>query len=282
MRPLRDPAPSRLAYRLQRLMLTPGVKTALRFGLPSATLALFVAVWVSDEGNRQTVTDSVSQVRRQIEERPEFMVRLMSVETPSDHVADNIRTLLHLDLPTSSFDLDLAAMQSAVETLDAVAGADVHIRSGGVLEIVVDERIPAVVWRTGEGLTLLDAAGHKVATLDARLERADLPLIAGEGADARISEALKLIAAAQPISGRLRGLVRIGERRWDVALDRGQRIMLPETDARIALERVIAMDAAQDLLARDVSAIDFRNPARPVLRLSETAMETLHETGWAK
>jgi hypothetical protein len=59
---------------------------------------------------------------------------------------------------------------------------------------------------------------------------------------------------------RLRGLVRIGERRWDVVLDRDQRILLPADRRRGALERVIALDEAHELLARDIAVVDMRNP----------------------
>jgi cell division protein FtsQ len=73
----------------------------------------------------------------------------------------------------------------------------------------------------------------------------------------------------------LRGLVRVGERRWDVVLDRDQRILLPEADPVPALERVIALDEATELLARDVAVVDMRNPSRPTLRLTAAAMEEL-------
>ncbi|MCB1342496.1 MAG: cell division protein FtsQ, partial [Pseudooceanicola sp.] len=101
----------------------------------------------------------------------------------------------------------------------------------------------------------------------------DLPLIAGEGADARVAEALELVQAAKPLGGRLRGLVHVGERRWDVVLDREQRIQLPTDQPVAALERVIALDQAQDMLGRDVSVVDMRIEARPTLRMTEAAMQ---------
>ena len=64
-----------------------------------------------------------------------------------------------------------------------------------------------------------------------------------------------------------------------MVLDRDQRIMLPEEAAETALKKAIQLDVAQDLLERDLSVVDFRNPARPVMRLGMTAIETLYETG---
>ena len=55
--------------------------------------------------------------------------------------------------------------------------------ASGVLEIRAIERVPVVVWRSGRGLELLDQNGVRVAEVDSRLRRPDLPLIAGDGAD---------------------------------------------------------------------------------------------------
>jgi cell division protein FtsQ len=99
-----------------------------------------------------------------------------------------------------------------------------------------------------------------------------LPLIAGEGADLAATEALALMDAAGPLTKRLRGLVRVGDRRWDMVLDRDQRLLLPSDRPVQALERLLALDQAEDLLARDLVAIDLRDEKRPVLRLGEDAL----------
>ena len=280
MRPMRDPAPSRLAYRMNRLMLTPAFRRFLRYGLPVLIVASVVLIWGSDEARRQDAVDRIAELRRQIEERPEFMVRMMAIERASPPVAVEIRSVLPLDFPVSSFDLDLDELQKSVETIDAVAAASVRIRQGGVLEVSVEERQPAVIWRSAEKLELLDRTGHTVAPLAARTDRPDLPLIAGEGAKDHVAEALRLIALAGPVEGRLRGLLRVGERRWDIVLDRDLRVQLPENDPVTALQKVMALDAAQDLLARDISVVDFRNPARPVVRLTPSAIAALYDIYW--
>jgi cell division protein FtsQ len=68
-------------------------------------------------------------------------------------------------------------------------------------------------------------------------------------------------------------LVRVGERRWDIVLDRGQRIMLPQDQPVLAVERLLAIDAAEDLMARDFTHLDLRNQERPTIRLSQAALE---------
>lgn len=273
----RDPAPSRVAYRMHRVWLTPLYRALLRVGLPVFVGLTALGWYVSDEANRIAITDKVAELRRTVEERPEFTVKLMAIEGASPVVDQAIRAILPIDFPLSSFDLDLEEIQSTVAALDVVEDASVRIRPGGVLEIALVERMPALVWRNGSRLELLDATGHRVATLTDRTARPDLSVIAGEGAEDAVPEALNLIAAAAPISDQLRGLVRVGERRWTLVLTDDRQIYLPETNPVRALEQVIALDEAQDLFARDIAVVDMRNPLRPTLRLTPPAVEELRQ-----
>jgi cell division protein FtsQ len=267
-----DPAPSRWSYRLQRLWLTPMFRVLFRVGLPVLLIGSVAGLYFSDEARRGALIGVFTDMRDAFEQRPEFRVSLTSVEGASPELAEAVRARLGLTLPASSFDLDLDAARQRVEGLDAVAQAELRVRSGGVLQVLITERVPALVWRQGDALALLDATGHRVAGLAARGDRPDLPLVAGDGAEVATPEALEILAAAEPILPRVRGLVRVGERRWDLVLDRNQKIMLPAVGAVPALERLIVLDKAEDLLARDLLTVDLRIENRPVLRLAPNAL----------
>ena len=271
----RDPAPSRAAYRMHRLWLTPVFRALLRVGVPAFVLTMGFGLYLADDARRGALGDKVAAMTRSVQERPEFMVTLMAVDGASEPLAAAIRNLVQVEFPVSSFALDLEAMRAAVETIDAVKSADLRIRAGGILQVDVTERDPAMVWRSAQGLFLLDETGHRIAGLTVRDARPDLALIAGEGAEAAVPEALALMAAAAPVAGRIRGLVRMGERRWDLVLDREQRILLPEDEPVAALERVMALDQAEDILERDLMVVDMRNPQRPTLRLAGDALARL-------
>ena len=271
----RDPAPTRIGYRLRRLWLTPIFRQTIRIGLPMVMVGAGLAWAVSQESLRLAVHDKIAEIRLSIEERPEFSVNLMAIDGATDSIADDIREIVPVDFPISSFDLDLAGMQDRIAELDAVLRVDIRVRRGGVLHVQIEERVPAAVWRLGRDLELLDALGHRVAVIGARTDRPKLPLLAGLGAEKQVPEALELLAIAGPVAPRIRGLVRIGERRWDVVLDRGQRILLPENNAVQALLQVMALSEAKDLLARDIVAVDMRNESRPTIRLAPQAIEEL-------
>lgn len=273
----RDPAPSLWSYRWNRLWLTPTFRVAVRVGLPIVLIAASVGIFAASESRRASVVAVYEDLRGQFQSRPEFMVNLIAVEGASPVLSEAIRVGMALNLPQSSFDIDLEATRARIETFDAVKRADLRILPGGVLQVNVTEREPALVWRAPDGVWLIDADGNRVAAISARTLRGDLPLIAGRGADLAAPEALQVVQAAGPLTPRLRGLIRMGERRWDVILDRDQRIQLPEDNPVRGLERLIALDQAESILARDITMVDLRHGRRTTLRLTAEAADSLRQ-----
>lgn len=271
--PRTDPAPSRMSYRLQRLMLTPLYRRLIRFGLPMLVVTAAIGGYLSSEARRTALVEQVAEIRHQIETRPEFMVNLLSVEGASTSVQEDIREIFPYDLPASSFDLVLDDIRVMIEELPAVARAEVRIRQGGVLVAEITERVPVALWKTRDALNVIDIEGQVIGVVKARADRADLPVLAGDGAPEQVAEAIEILRAAIPLGMDLRGLVRMGERRWDLVLADGKRILLPENGAVRALERVIVLHGAQDMLGRDLASVDMRIAARPTIRLNENAME---------
>jgi cell division protein FtsQ len=270
-----DPAPSRWSWRMQRLMLTPGFRLALRAGVPFCLTFMAATLYLADDARRDAITDAVAEARASFEERPEFMVNLMAIDGADDALSGEIRHILPIEFPQSSFDLDLDALRTLITALDGVKKANVRIRPGGVLQVDVTRRVPVALWRNANGLALVDITGVTVGPAGARADFAYLPLIVGEGAAAHVPEALRLLRSAVVLDARVHGIVRMGDRRWDVVLDRDQRIMLPETGAQQALERVIALEGVEEILTRDVVRVDMRLSQRPTVRMTKDATEAL-------
>ena len=264
-----DPAPSRWAWRMQRLMLTPTFRFGLRVGLPFSLALVAGVIYLSDEARRGQLTEVYVNARSSIEQRPEFMVKLMAIDGAGDRLAAQVRAAVPVEFPISSFDLDLAALREMVTQLPGVKQASLRIKPGGLLQVSVEPRVAVAIWRTEDGLVLVDLDGNTIGKIENRADRTDLPLLVGDAANTRVAEALELFRTATPLNTRLRGLVRMGARRWDVVLDRDQRIMLPETQPVQALERVIALENAQEVLSRDVARVDMRLAQRPTVQMNK-------------
>lgn len=273
----RDPAPTRIAYRYQRFMLTPWMRRLVTRWIPVLAVIGILAAIVLAPTNRARITAHWAELRLDIENRPEFAVNAMSIEGAGPTLQQQIRALLDLKFPQSRFHMNMDDLRDMVSGLPSVGSVRLSVGTGGVLDVVVVERTPIAIWRGSDGLSLLDAEGVQTAWITTRKERPDLPLIAGGGAAYALDEARALVAALGPLEARFHGLLRRGERRWDVVLDRDQVIMLPAQGAVPALERVAALVQASDILDRDVVALDMRVPQRPTLRMTLAASDALRD-----
>lgn len=270
-----DPAPSLTKYRLERLWLRPSVQSFVRRGAPILLLSVVFSMLVSNPTIRSGVANTTEAVRQSVAARPELAVHSLIITGASDALNERIAATLALTLPISALDLDLRVLRQKIALMEPVEKVSLRIGETGILEITVAQRLPSVIWRSADGLYLINGNGKLVDRILARADRPDLALIVGIGADRHVDEAMDLLRIAAPLSARIRGLVRIGARRWDLVLDRGQIIRLPETDPHGALARVLALNAAEDLLERDVVVIDMRDGRRPVLRLGAPALNAL-------
>jgi cell division protein FtsQ len=119
-------------------------------------------------------------------------------------------------------------------------------------------------------LNVIEESGRVIAPFSGgRL--ASLPLIVGSGAPEHAPKLIARIADVPELAGRVKGYVRVGERRWNLHLDNGVTVKLPEHGVRAALERLAQLDREQRLLGRDIVAVDLRIPDRVAVALSPDA-----------
>lgn len=208
----RDPAPSKWKYRYQRWMLTPGVRTMVKIGTPVAVLVIGAGIWIAQDDNRAMIAAQYEAAKLAIQQRPEFIVSHMEVVGADAQTVDDVHTMLPMEFPQSSFDLDLVEMRDTVKDLYAVKNAHVRVGDAGALIVEITPRVPVAVWREDNVVRLIDREGEVSGILESRAARPDLPLIAGDGAYANLDEALVLFRTAAPIKERVRALVRMGER----------------------------------------------------------------------
>ena len=263
----RDPAPSRLRYKFSRWMLSPLIKKAVVYGFPLVFLAVPVLIYFQDQKNREHFEEMVFDLYRKVIERPEFMLDALSIEGASDSLNAEIREVLGLHFPVSSFDLNLADLRNRVLELPPVELAEARIKRGGFLHIKVNEKTPALLLKEDIGFTVLSNKGEFIRSVLSREYFSSLPVITGEGAENAAAQATAIFKAIHGKLDQVRGLVFVGERRWNLILTSGQVVMLPEKNPEQAIQKIIILDKAEQILSRHIAVFDFRLPSRITLRL---------------
>ena len=265
----RDPAPSRLGYKFSRWMLSPFIKKSVFFGMPLVILLLPVFIFLKDQNNKNLVEEIVLDFYRKIIERPEFMLSALSIQGSSDSLNAEIREILGLNFPISSFDLDLADLRNRVLSLPPVETAEVRLEGGSILHVKVKEKVPALLLKDDTGIHVLNKNGDYIRPLLSTEYGSKLPVITGEGAQKAAEEAFILFSALDDKLDEVRGLVLVGGRRWNIVLKSGQVIMLPEKKSEQAVQKILILDKAEKILSRDIAVFDFRLPYRITLRFPE-------------
>ena len=274
--PASGPGPSRIVYRLRRAWAKGWVRRTVRMAVPLGLLGLVVWQGAQDQRLRAAISSEAEALMASLSQRPEFAVRGIAVAGATPELELLVREAIVLPAEASSLNVDLGRVKTSVEAIGAVASADVVLDPQGTLRVHVRERIAELLWRdAGDRLWLVDREGVAIAVAVTRAGYPDLPLLLGEGGTAAAAEALDLYQTAPDIMRRLRAFVRVGERRWDLVLDRDLRILLPELAPAEALSHIAALHYGEEILDRDLVAIDMRQPARPTFRLSPAGIEAL-------
>ena len=163
---------------------------------------------------------------------------------------------------------DLGEAQKRVEGLPWVARAVVRKFYPSTLTVQIEERTPFALWQQDGDVRIIDDTGTEIVPLeDSRF--AKLPFMVGEGANEKAAQFFIEILAEPKIVEQLRAAVFVAGRRWDLHLDNGVTVKLPETNVRGALAQLVKLDAERQLLARDVVVVDLRLPDRVTVRLPE-------------
>jgi len=144
------------------------------------------------------------------------------------------------------------------------------------LQITITERQAFALWQKDGRISVIAADG---TVLEPFVERryVTLPLVVGGGAQRDAKDFLSALDRYPDIRAMVRASVRVADRRWNLRLLNGIDVRLPETDVAAAFDRLVALDHAKKLLARDITMVDLRLPDRVTVRLSDAAAQARDE-----
>jgi cell division protein FtsQ len=165
--------------------------------------------------------------------------------------------------PILGFSVEMARQR--LETLSWVEHATVERRLPGTVVLFLQERRPFAIWQNQSKFVLIDRTGQIVANQNVA-EFHQLPLVVGQGAPAAAATLIDALTDRPDLQKRVIAAVRVGERRWNLRLNNGADVMLPEGHEIAALDRLVQLQLQHAVLDRPLAAIDMRLGDRLVLR----------------
>lgn len=188
------------------------------------------------------------------------------------HISEiDVLQSLGLDGATSLVSLDVDDARRRVAGLPWVASVDIRKVYPKTILLNIKERQPFGIWQHGSDLSLIEEDGNIIAPLRDN-KFASLPLFVGRDADTDAKDVMAEFAAFPQVAARVKAYVRVSSRRWDLYLDNGVTVKLPEDDVGDALKRLVRMETEQQLLERDIAAVDLRLADRMTVELTPDAL----------
>jgi cell division protein FtsQ len=162
------------------------------------------------------------------------------------------------------FGISIADAQKSLTEMSWVQSAFISRRLPDKIIIELKERTPAALWQFQQKISLIDQEGIVLAA-DNLDNWQHLPLVVGADAPKHVMELVNLLAAEPVIAADFASATRVGSRRWDLRLKNGVAVKLPEQDMELALRRLALMEEQKNILGRNITGIDLRQPDKMVV-----------------
>ncbi|MEZ5839004.1 MAG: cell division protein FtsQ/DivIB [Hyphomicrobiales bacterium] len=263
--------PARLRRRIARFELD---NVTLPRGTEAMLGALFlgatIAYGASLGGQMETVSAETARLASKATAALGF--RITAVKLSGQRESDEETILAYLGvMPASSLLIfDAEAARQRIAEIPWVKTAAVQKLYPGTLIVTMTERQPFALWQHDGKVSIIDDTGRVID--DGEPSRfAHLPLIVGEGAQGRAADIVAMIATYPALADRLKAAVLVADRRWNLLLQGGVEVRLPEEGASEALARLDRLDREDHIFGKDIAAIDLRFEDRLIVRLTDEA-----------
>ncbi|HEX3430699.1 MAG TPA: FtsQ-type POTRA domain-containing protein [Rhizomicrobium sp.] len=157
----------------------------------------------------------------------------------------------------SIFAADIHAARRRLLSLEWVADAEVRRQYPGTITISIVERVPFALWETNNGTYLIERSGRTIGLFDPK-SFPRLPVLLGDHAPRPAAELVDAVARHRATAARVEAYQRVSDRRWNLLLDGGVIVELPEEDWQKQLDVLEHLIVDRGILERDIAEIDLR------------------------
>lgn len=246
-----------------------------RFGLVLAaviTIGWFAAWFFMSDADTKT-SDWVQNKIIMTTASLGFVVDDIYVEGRVHADPEILKAIINVKKGSPLFSFNPTDAKDLIERISWVKSAHVERRWPGTIFIGLDERQPIALYQTKKDLQLLDEKGE-VISVNTIAPFKDLLIVLGEGAQENAPELIKNINAEELIEPTVKSAMRVSNRRWDLLLNNGMKVKLPEDDVGLALRRLSDAQTEDKILEKDLEVIDLRDSSRMIVRTRPGAAQT--------
>ena len=240
----------------------------------AAVLGAGLYIYMADVPGR--IAAWTTQTATQITEQTGFVLREVYVVGRSE--TDRADVLAAIGMaegdPLLSFDPDTA--RESLEALGWVKSAEVRRVLPDTITVRLQEREALAIWQRDGSHVLIDPAGEEIGPQDVHRHK-HLKVLVGPDAPEHAADLLALLESEPELNDRVIAAQRVGQRRWNLRLESGIDVRLPEDDIRGAWRLLAEYQRDHEILSRAVGTIDLRQRDRITVRLTEPGLQEVQD-----
>lgn len=245
-------------------------KTGIFVGI--AALLFWIGSWATLSGGVARVGEWANSKTLNLTSGAGFTVRNIMVEGRQYADVDTIRAIVNVEKGDPLFAFDPAEAKEMLEKISWVRSAQVERRLPDTIYIHLTERQPLALWQHEGKIAVVDDEGVTLTDRNPEHFR-ELPMIVGEGAPDHAASLLTMLEAEPDVARRMEAAIFVSGRRWDLKLRSGTLVKLPENEMGYALSRLVKTHRQDDLMDKDLTAIDLREGDRITVRTKPGAVQ---------
>lgn len=241
--------------------------------LCGGTLAFYIisaTAWFAYTGGFGRTANAVMQSALNYTVSLGYKVNYVYLDGRKDAPREAVIAAIDVNRGEPILGVSVSAIHARLVALPRVRSARVERVFPDRIYVHIDERQPIAVWQYQGKLQLVDADG--VVMREPQIERyRHLPLLVGEGAPTHAAQLLGFMYKENNLAQQVQSAIYVGERRWNIRFKNGMELKLPEEKPQDAWQRFAALEREENLLAKDIRAVDMRLPDRMFIKLPQPA-----------
>lgn len=202
--------------------------------------------------------------------------QLRQIEVTGRHHTNpaDLRERINIQQGDSLFSVNLKDARDSIQNLPWVREVSLHRQWPDRISIAITERRPLALWQQDGKLAVIDREGEIIhpENID---EFATLPILTGADAPEHAKDLIDMLMAEPAVAGKVDSAIRIGGRRWDLRLQNGIKIKLPEDDMPYALARVAEAERNYLIFSKEILSLDARFSDKLIVKASSGAAERI-------
>jgi cell division protein FtsQ len=250
-----------------------GLLFKIRVGFILATIGLLLltALWMWLSGWAAYQVRRAADAGIRLTQRAHFAVKDVVVEGRRYTSKDELAEALDVKAGSPILAFSPAQAYDRITGLPWVAEATVERRLPDTLYVRLTERRPMARWQHDGATVVIDSEGAPIPNASPA-DFPDLLLVAGDKAPEDTKHLLISLKKFPAIMALVQSAVRVSERRWNLYLQSGQIVRLPENNVADAVRQMEDLIKSHKILDRNVTTIDLRYlPDQLVLEPAESA-----------